>query len=523
MTIRFPSLFSDLRARCFDPVDAAGLAVLRMMMGAVMTWQAWRYSQGDHLDVYWSTEGFRYYYWPMEFVRSWPETWLQAELLLAALLGVLVMVGFQYRLSAFLLTLVHTHLFLLDRSVYLNHLYLACLVCAVLTFLPCHRCWSLDTWLRPGIRRDVVPRGALWAARAQLALPMFFAGIVKLKVDWLTSAEPLGLWLAYYPFEFLDASNFLNSRLVLFVMVYGAVLIDLLFPFYAGWRRTRFPGLLLVSIFHLLNGYWFNISIFPSMMLLVSLVFLPPGWPRRVLAVLQEGLRGCPSWGLLALLLGFTAGALLRGLLLPGTREFPEWTAAGVALAVLVFHAGEPLGLSFRVPARVALAPSLFPAGLGPGLRVPSWTVWVAALWFLVQVVVPLRHHAMPGDVAWTGEGDEFAWRMMARSRDSWALTVWVSGPGQESWEPFEVRAVLSGRMAFKLGRSPVMLVQFARWLDDESAWGRGRDLRVRADMLVSLNGRPPARIIDPRVDLTTVRYPWWGHADWILLYPERP
>ena len=46
----------------------------------------------------------------------------------------------------------------------------------------------------------------------------------------------------------------------------------------------------------------------------------------------------------------------------------------------------------------------------------------------------------------------------------------------------------------------------------------RGRRVEVRADAFVALNGRAPARLIDPRVDLA--REPWRIHQRWILPAP---
>ena len=43
-------------------------------------------------------------------------------------------------------------------------------------------------------------------------------------------------------------------------------------------------------------------------------------------------------------------------------------------------------------------------------------------------------------------------------------------------------------------------------------------NVEIRASIIASLNGRNPQRLIDPDVDLTAIPYPWWGHADWILL-----
>ena len=61
------------------------------------------------------------------------------------------------------------------------------------------------------------------------------------------------------------------------------------------------------------------------------------------------------------------------------------------------------------------------------------------------------------------------------------------------------------------------MVVEFARYLEDRMRDQGHEDVEVRSGIIVSLNGRDPQVLIDPKVDLTTVPYPWLGHADWIL------
>ena len=44
-------------------------------------------------------------------------------------------------------------LFLIDLALYLNHMYLTCVLLAVMLVVPAHRAFSIDAWLRPGAQR----------------------------------------------------------------------------------------------------------------------------------------------------------------------------------------------------------------------------------------------------------------------------------------------------------------------------------------------------------------------------------
>ena len=58
------------------------------------------------------------------------------------------------------------------------------------------------------------------------------------------------------------------------------------------------------------------------------------------------------------------------------------------------------------------------------GARRHRWSERVSLLlgaaWICVQAAVPLRHHLLTSDVAWTKIGNDFAWRMMSDTTDGW-------------------------------------------------------------------------------------------------------
>lgn len=55
------------------------------------------------------------------------------------------------------------------------------------------------------------------------------------------------------------------------------------------------------------------------------------------------------------------------------------------------------------------------------------------------------------------------------------------------------------------MGGQPDLILQFAHFLRDDFARRGYGAVSVRADALVSLNGRPMARLIDPEVDLAAI------------------
>ena len=68
-----------------------------------------------------------------------------------------------------------------------------------------------------------------------------------------------------------------------------------------------------------------------------------------------------------------------------------------------------------------------------------------------------------------------------------------------------------------KMNSRPHMMVEFARYLEEQLRAEGHEEVEVRGRFFASLNGRETQLLIHPQVDLTEVPYPWLGHADWIL------
>ena len=138
----------------------------------------------------------------------------------------------------------------------------------------------------------------------------------------------------------------------------------------------------------------------------------------------------------------------------------------------------------------------------------------VLALFFAVQVAVPLRHLAYPGRPSWSEEGHWFAWHMKLRTKRG-RVRFHVDDLVDGSTEIVYLNGLLSERQDRKARGHPELLRQLA-WHVREQAEADGRSVRVRVENRMSLNGRPPQAIIDPEADLS--REPWtWAPAPWIV------
>lgn len=148
-----------------------------------------------------------------------------------------------------------------------------------------------------------------------------------------------------------------------------------------------------------------------------------------------------------------------------------------------------------------APGPSLVNATPSRPLSRPALAIF--AIYAAIQILVPLRHFFVPGDVLWNEVGMRYAWKVMVREKNgSISYRVRSKSTGRE-WR-VNAHEYLTWRQANEMSGQPDLILQLAHHIArDFEAKGLG-PVEVYADALVSWNGRAPARLIDPALDLAT-------------------
>lgn len=477
------------------PVAPHCLGFIRIAFGLVIVWEVWRYFTNGWIERYFREPTFFFTYWPFDFVRPWPGIGMDVHFFALGLAGLLVAAGLYYRVAATALFVLFGYVFLLDKANYLNHFYLVLLVSFVLIWLPAHRVWSLDGLRRPQGLEATIPMWVLWLVRFQVGLPYFLGGVAKLNVDWL-AGEPLRTWLANRT-DFPLIGRFFTEEPVVWSMVYGSLAFDLAVVPLLLHRRTRPFAFATAMVFHLLNAQLFDIGIFPWMMILLTTVFFPPDWPRRLVDELRSGKR---IRLLLPAMLGFPLGVVAAD-----GVWWIQGLVVAVGMAALTLDVMTPQATTTRAR-HFNVAHPLVLAMLG---------IWVTS-----QILIPLRHFAIPGDVHWTEEGHRFSWHMMVRSKDGTVAFNVADVSTGETWAVDAAEWLTSRQMDDLAGR-PDMILQFAHYLEDVWATDGHDNVEVRAIGSVSLNGKPSQPLVDPQVDLSAIMRPWSPPASWIV--PPKP
>jgi vitamin K-dependent gamma-carboxylase len=120
-----------------------------------------------------------------------------------------------------------------------------------------------------------------------------------------------------------------------------------------------------------------------------------------------------------------------------------------------------------------------------------------------------------PGPVNWTYEGHRFSWRMKLVDRDARAQ-FYVINPNNGQTREVDPGAILARHQSSKMAARPDMILQFAHYLARKVPFYGTKPLRVEARVLVSLNGRKPALLLDQNVDLAA-QPRTLKHASWLL------
>ena len=453
--------------RLFQPFDIAPLVFFRIMFGILGfadLLSSWIYYHLEK-DAY-NPEKFQFKYYGFEWVTPLPAPFLSIFFITAMLLALFIALGLWYRMASILFFFSFTYTYFLEKAHYLNHGYLFCWICFVMIFLPANKAFSLDVLRKPGLRQKEIPYWPVFLLTFLMGVVYFFGGIAKINQDWLI-AQPLRIWLRHKN-DALLIGPLLKQEWMPYFMSYGGLALDLFVVFFLIFKRTRIWAFLFVLFFHFMNFLIFNIGIFPILSISLTLLFFAPEFPRNVIDFLKK------RFAFIGKIESHWELALERR----GSKHFgsPDYWQNN---------------LRFQPAIRTA----------------------ILAL-CLLHVLLPLRHHLFPGDVAWTEEGHRYSWRMMLRSKSGYGQFVVVKPDGSK--DRIKPRTMLGKKQQRKLYTHPDMILQFAHYLRDTYK-EKGMDVEVYAEIKTKLNHRKYQPYIKSDVDLAKVEWSFFQTSDWIV------
>lgn len=158
------------------------------------------------------------------------------------------------------------------------------------------------------------------------------------------------------------------------------------------------------------------------------------------------------------------------------------------------------------------------PHYIGSEIIVPKYApvlVTVLSVYFVIQVLLPLRHHLIEDNVLWTEEGHRMSWRMMLRTK-SGSTNYRVIDKNTNAILPIKLDDYLTKKQQRGATTKPDVIWQFAQHLKKDFA-NQGKEVEIYVSAYVSVNGRPFKQLINPEIDLAAVPWEAFKHSDWIL------
>ncbi len=327
-----------MRAHLGEHVDGSSLAFFRVVFATIVSLSAVRFLANGWVERFFVQPEFFFPYRGAEWARVLSSEGMTALFVVQAVSGALIGWSRTSRVASAVFFAAFTYVELVDVTNYLNHYYLVSLLSLLLAAVP---------------TGPTIPRWAVWILRFQVGVVYTFAALAKATPDWLVHAQPMNIWMSARTETWL-IGPLLGSWWVALLMGWAGFLNDLLAPWLLSWRRTRVPMYLVILVFHVFTAVFFEIGIFPFLMVGCATLFFEPGWVRAVRA---------------------------------------------------------------RLGARAPSTPDGLRTGLKPR-PAPALLIALLGLYAFVQVAVPARWLVYGGDVNWHEQGMRWAWKVMCREKN---------------------------------------------------------------------------------------------------------
>lgn len=431
---------------------AAPLAVFRIIFGLMVAASLVRFAARGWIDQLYIKPTFFFSFYGFEWVKPLGNA---TYLLFAAclLFSLLVAIGLFYRVAATGMFLSFTYIELMDKTTYLNHYYFVSLISFLLIFLPAHVYFSADASRRRTPAAEFIPRFTVDVLKLMMAILYFYAGLAKLNSDWLIHAEPLKTWLPAKN-DLPVLGPLLSEAWVAYLFSWFACFYDLTIVFWLMWKKTRVAAYITVIVFHGLTALLFPIGMFPFVMMVCTLVFFPAEFHRKIIG----GLRS------------------IFQIRKPGTE----------------------VGRTFAYGKKAL-----------PALQA------MLVVFFIFQLVFPLRYLLYPGELFWNEEGYRFSWRVMLMEKTGYSVFE-LREPATGRREKVNNEEYLTRLQEKQMSFQPDMILEYAHHLAREYEKKGWNDPGVYVQSYVTLNGRPSRLFVDSTVNLAAEeRTP--GNKKWIL------
>jgi len=430
----------------------APLAVFRILFGFLMLISLIRFWLNGWIEKLYIIPKFHFHYFGFEWVIV-PGNWTYLLFFVCGLSALFFAIGYQYRLSIIIFFLSFTYIELMDKTTYLNHYYFVSLISFIFIWLPAHAHFSIDAYRNPSLRSEYAPRWTILSLQLMISIVYIYAGLAKLNYDWMVEALPLSIWLRD-KVDIPVIGQLMDERWLHYLFSWGGAVYDLFIVCFLICAKTRLYAFVIVILFHLMTKILFPIGMFPYIMIVATLLFFSERFHTRLLFLLSK-------------ISGIDYKNFCNGIVYSYKPHFKRLT-------------------------------------LG-----------VLSLFFLIQLLLPLRCYLYPDNLFWTEQGYRYSWRVMLMEKTAYANFKVVDA---KSGKRFYVQNedFLTAFQQKQMSTQADFIIEYAQYLGKHFEHQGHQNLQIFVESYASLNGRQSQVYVNPDVDLLLLENNF-KHRDFIM------
>ena len=263
----------SLKQILMKPVQPQVLGLFRIIFGAFMIYEIIDYFRIGLVRNMFVLPAINFKYDYFKWLDPLPEIAFNVLLGILLLCACCITLGIFFKWACRIFAAGYLYIFLLDKSIYNNHIYLFILLAILLSLTDADKSISLNPNKKKGF---VIPYWQQVILQFQFAVVYFYGGLAKLKPDWLLECQPMKSFIASFPSDHLLAP-FIKNDFGIYLFNYGGLLLDLAAPFLLWNKRLKKWALIPIILFHAINSRIFqDIGIFPFVMSLSLILFFTP-------------------------------------------------------------------------------------------------------------------------------------------------------------------------------------------------------------------------------------------------------
>jgi vitamin K-dependent gamma-carboxylase len=274
----------------FKQVDNTSLVVFRVFFGLLIGLEGFGAIVTGWVKHTFIDPDFTFTFIGFEWLQPLPGVGMYVYFSIMGICGFLVMIGYKYRWSIGIFTVLWTCAYLMQKTSYNNHYYLLVLLCIFMWIVPAHHYLSVDAKRNPSIKKIHMPNWCLWIFILQLFIVYTYASAAKIYPDWMSGEVPRNLMSGRRNLPIIG--EFLQQNWIHYLLTYVGIGFDLLVIPLLLWKRTRVFIFCCAVIFHLFNSFVLHIGIFPYMSLALCIFFFEPETIRNIFLKKKEVYTG---------------------------------------------------------------------------------------------------------------------------------------------------------------------------------------------------------------------------------------